>query len=434
MINIVHNRGVGRAESAVNYLLGHDRKREHARVLRGDVDMTIDVINAVPFKKKYTSGVLSFEENNISEDAKQQIMNTFESVIFAGLDADQRQILWVEHRDKNRLELNYLVANQELHTGKSFTPYLHARDKETINAWREIVNDKFSLSNPDEPERKQAFVTAKDLPKTKKEAQQAINKSVENLIEAGVIQNREELIELLEKNGFEIARKTKKSISIKDPDGGQNIRLTGAVYEQDFRFSEDVRAQLERTAQQYRENSNTRIRDARKTLRARVERKREEHCKRYQKTSTSSAQSSAEQQRTSNTTQQNKMVRDSSNHNTINRDSASTDSASVLQQSADSASTKTRTKNNRDLLASREAQKRTNRMSTSAATAEINKHDRIRRTIDSITRFVAKRISSTVERFREKHKQHSNSYKQQQRTDRSQRNQTSSSVERNNTM
>ncbi|MEC4460013.1 relaxase/mobilization nuclease domain-containing protein, partial [Klebsiella pneumoniae] len=40
-----------------------------------------------------------------------------------GLDKDQYSILWVEHTDKGRLELNFLIPNTELLTGKRLQPY-----------------------------------------------------------------------------------------------------------------------------------------------------------------------------------------------------------------------------------------------------------------------------------------------------------------------
>ncbi|WP_283957047.1 MbeB family mobilization protein, partial [Neisseria gonorrhoeae] len=46
------------------------------------------------------------------------------------------------------------------------------------------------------------------------------------------------VLETLEKVGFEISRATISSISIKNPDPkGRNIRLKGALYEQDFRLA-----------------------------------------------------------------------------------------------------------------------------------------------------------------------------------------------------
>jgi hypothetical protein len=43
-------------------------------------------------------------------------MASFERVLMPGLDKDQYSILWVEHADKGRLELNFLIPNTELLT------------------------------------------------------------------------------------------------------------------------------------------------------------------------------------------------------------------------------------------------------------------------------------------------------------------------------
>lgn len=71
----------------------------------------------------YTVGVLSFEEIDISNTAKREIMADFEKSLLAGLDQDQYNICWVEHRDKDRLELNFVIPNVELTTGKRLQPY-----------------------------------------------------------------------------------------------------------------------------------------------------------------------------------------------------------------------------------------------------------------------------------------------------------------------
>ena len=49
----------------VNYLLGKNRDRDQAKVLSGNPGLTVDLINSLDFKSKYTSGCLSFEEENI---------------------------------------------------------------------------------------------------------------------------------------------------------------------------------------------------------------------------------------------------------------------------------------------------------------------------------------------------------------------------------
>ncbi|WP_213085254.1 relaxase/mobilization nuclease domain-containing protein, partial [Neisseria gonorrhoeae] len=41
-------------------------------------------------------------------------------------DKDQYNCLWVEHRDKGRLELNFVIPNIELLSGKRLQPYYYA--------------------------------------------------------------------------------------------------------------------------------------------------------------------------------------------------------------------------------------------------------------------------------------------------------------------
>ncbi|HFG3700452.1 TPA: relaxase/mobilization nuclease domain-containing protein [Escherichia coli] len=56
-------------------------------------------------------------------------MAGFERVLMPGLDKDQYSVLWVEHRDKGRLELNFLVPNTELLTGRRLQPYYDRADR-----------------------------------------------------------------------------------------------------------------------------------------------------------------------------------------------------------------------------------------------------------------------------------------------------------------
>nr|MBF4442667.1 mobilization relaxase [Vibrio anguillarum] len=111
MIVKFHARGAGRGSGPVDYLLGKDRARDGATLDRGDPDAIQDLIDSSPYAKKYTSGVLSFEESDLDRATKDKIMSSFEKALLPGLDADQYSCLWVEHRDKGRLELNFVVPN-----------------------------------------------------------------------------------------------------------------------------------------------------------------------------------------------------------------------------------------------------------------------------------------------------------------------------------
>ena len=281
MIVKFHARGKGGGSGPVDYLLGKDRERKDAKLLRGNADVVATIIDSSPYAKKYTSGVLSFLEEDLPQEDKDKIMSSFERALFAGLDADQYTCLWVEHRDKGRLELNFVIPNIELQTGKRLQPYFDRADQPRINAWKICANAHFQLHDPDDPINKRELVTPRDLPKRKQEASQAITTGLLHLANSGQIKSRGDVIDALEKTGFSIARTTKKSISIADPDGGQNIRLKGRLYEQDFRFSTELRGEIEAASQQYRADTERRVQEARSVYKTGITIKREENQRRY---------------------------------------------------------------------------------------------------------------------------------------------------------
>lgn len=281
MIIKIHSRGSGSGSGPVDYLLGKDRDREDARLDRGDPEQMVQLIDSTHFAQKYTSGVLSFAERDLEEQQKQQIMDSFERTLLPGLDKDQYSILWVQHLDKDRLELNFVVANVELQSGKRLQPYYDKADRPRLNAWKDLVNDHYKLHDPNDPLNKRELCTPNNLPKAKEAAAHAITDGLLKVAESGNLKNRDDVISTLENAGFEIARKTPKSISIKDPEGGRNIRLKGKIYEQDFRFGQELRADIEAASARYRADRSERIEAARKTFNRLTERKRESHEYRY---------------------------------------------------------------------------------------------------------------------------------------------------------
>ena len=281
MIIKIHSRGSGSGSGPVNYLLGKDRAREDARLDRGDPEQMVQLIDSTHFAQKYTSGVLSFAERDLEEHQKQKIMDSFEQTLLPGLDKDQYSILWVQHLDKDRLELNFVVANVELQSGKRLQPYYDKADRPRLNAWKDLVNDHYKLHDPNDPLNKRELCTPNNLPKAKEAAAHAITDGLLNIAESRNLKSRDDVISTLENAGFEIARKTPKSISIKDPEGGRNIRLKGKIYEQDFRFGKELRADIEAASARYRADRGERIEAARKTLNRLTERKRESHEYRY---------------------------------------------------------------------------------------------------------------------------------------------------------
>ena len=164
MIVKFHPRGSG--SGPVGYLLGKDRQREEATVLQGKPEEVRELIDASPYAKKYTSGVLSFAESDLAPGQREKLMESFERVLMPGLDKDQYSVLWVE--------LNFLIPNTELLSGKRLQPYYDRADRPHIDAWQTVVNGRLRLHDPNAPANRRALVTPSALPKTQQEAAHAI--------------------------------------------------------------------------------------------------------------------------------------------------------------------------------------------------------------------------------------------------------------------
>ena len=283
MIVKFFRHGTGGGSAVFDYLLGKDGDRPDAEILRGDVEQQKLLIDSLEFKRQYTSGCLSFEEapDHLTLKQKNEIMDSFEETITAGLEVDRVSFAWIEHRDKGRLELNFVIANVDLEHGRLFQPYIHSQDKTRVNAWKDLQNIYYDLSDPNDPIRKRLMAQRDNLPRATKEAREAITEGLERMVANGLITNRHEVIKTLQDAGFDIARETDKAISIKNPSGGRNIRLTGGLYERDFKFSPEVQDTVERDSSAYRDNATGRLREATRVLYEELDRKREYHQARH---------------------------------------------------------------------------------------------------------------------------------------------------------
>jgi len=290
MIVKIHSRGKGGGKGPVQYLLGRDGQREDARLDRGNPDEIIDLIDGLKFKQKYTSGVLSFAEKDLPESQKQKIMDAFEATLFPGLNPDQYSVLWVQHLDKNRLELNFVIPNVELLSGKRLAPYFDRADRVRVNAFKVACNAKYKLADPDDPLRKRFLTTANDAPKDINELKQSITDSL--LLQLGdTVNNRKDVERELEAAGYVIDRtirasRQKTQISIKNPHGGENgrnIPLKGALYEESFSYGPSFGREIEEAGKRYKERARERLSEAIATYKRATEIKREYHHKRFKR-------------------------------------------------------------------------------------------------------------------------------------------------------
>lgn len=299
MIVKMFKRGAGGGSGPVNYLLGKERNREGATLLRGDPDQIKALIDSSKYAQKYTSGVLSFEEKDIPEATKQRLMDSFERALLPALDKDQYSVLWVEHRDKNRLELNFVVPNLELQTGKRLQVYFHAQDRYRMRDWQTIQNIENDFKDPDDPLKRQLITLPNNLPENRKEAQLAITHGLKELVDIGEINSRSDVVKALTDAGFTVARETKSSISIAAPDGGKNIRLTGALYEREFSLGHgaSLESEITREGAAYRESRFERLSRARTSFGEGFRRKHDHNQQRYKRPEQGLAHSFEQQER-----------------------------------------------------------------------------------------------------------------------------------------
>lgn len=265
IVKFFKKRGKGKASSCkacVDYLL--NKPTDTAQVLQGDPRLSQYIADNLDFNNTYTAGCLSFSEPDLPEKTKRDIMVRFEQSIFAGIEPEQYNISWVQHTDKGRLELNFVIPNVELTSQKRLQPYYDKADRPLVENFKQVINHEYRLSDPNDPIRKQVMITKQELPKEKKQALQAITDGLTALANAGHINDRQDVINALERAGFEIARITPKNLSIKTD--GQNLRLKGAFYEQDFRFSNHLSEDIAERARNYQRESAKRYQTAREKL------------------------------------------------------------------------------------------------------------------------------------------------------------------------
>ncbi|MGR7594227.1 hypothetical protein ACU6YJ_24620, partial [Klebsiella aerogenes] len=243
------SKGQRNINKSIEYLLREKNPEQQKDIKILSTTTKQDLINFENYildKNKsnpYVCGVLSFEEKTISEELKTKIITEFEDILFAGIQPENRPpVLWVEHNDKGRVELNYLTFNS-LQDKRSYTVYLDKRDRGLVNDYSEIINYENNLSSPfEEKENKNTLVNTPktNIPKDKKEFVEKLNTEILALIINEELDNREEAIKHIENMpGVKINRIRKNQISVKcDFFDDKPIVLKGDIYEEGRNYSD----------------------------------------------------------------------------------------------------------------------------------------------------------------------------------------------------
>lgn len=285
-----NKKGTGGGTASINYLLNERTEQGTARILKGDETLTREIINSLNFKQKACVGCLSFSENDISDENKKAIIESFETALLTPEMKDRVNILWVEHTDKGRLELNFVIPKVDLETKKSFNPYFHKNDFGRIDTFVDLTNAIYGFTNPKDPAKDQSIKNINHHAKTFKD-HKALDKHFKELAIDGLIKNRDELISYIENelSGIvEITRKGKDYLSLKLPNDKKATRYKGEIY-QNGNYADTFREENERKQRKAREISSSRDGENIKRLELKlvelIDKKSEFNRKRYQKRS-----------------------------------------------------------------------------------------------------------------------------------------------------
>ena len=241
---------------SVNYVLNERVQQGTAKILKGDEAQTRAIISQISKKQKVCFGVLSFQESaaRILDQTKREIMADFERTLLGDFMKERVNILWVQHEDKGgRLELNFIIPKIDLVTGTSFNPFFYSKpDLTRIDLWKKAVNLEYGFSDPDDPGRKNTISASKKDIKNYANVE-ALDKTLHELVEAGIIKSRAQMLGLLRNENIQISRETKNSITVILPGSTKKNRLQGGIYAdfKDARELEERGAETIRRIRQY---------------------------------------------------------------------------------------------------------------------------------------------------------------------------------------
>ncbi|RVY47927.1 molybdopterin-guanine dinucleotide biosynthesis protein MobA [Helicobacter pylori] len=245
------NQGGGDGDGSVNYLLNERVERGTAKVLKGDANLTKSLLLSLTQKHKACVGCLSFEESNIDESLKYELMESFENALLTESMQNRYNILWVEHTDKGRLELNFVIPKIDLERQKAFNPYYHKVDLKRIDTWKDCINLKHNFTNPKDLE-KQHNIQQHQTKNPQNKELLATYEKLDKLIQDNLgklFNSRDDIINFLKDNQCEVTRQGKDYISVKLPNEPKAKRLKGFYYHETFKTIADIREQLSEVRQ-----------------------------------------------------------------------------------------------------------------------------------------------------------------------------------------
>ena len=316
--------GKGCPRKAVGYLLAEkDAKgdlRPDIQTLRGDAQTFVAITESLDFDYRYSSAVIAWSKDDNPSDAQiQETLDQFEKHAFADLDPTRYHMNAVLHvaQDGSK-HVHVLVPRVDLGTGKSLNIAPPGHEK-YFDKLRDYLNEKYTWSKPDDlailkadvqlphhtHSQRLAAIEINFAGKTKPEKKELLNKIVAQRINAGVIQDRNDVVQTLAEYGI-ITRNAKDTISVKLHGDKTAVKLGGEFYKDGFNvtaYAENrARAEADQSASRANEVDAKRVNELYNKLQRATESRARFFADRYAETLTdhrqrdTTAQSSFDQQ------------------------------------------------------------------------------------------------------------------------------------------
>jgi hypothetical protein len=263
--------GVGNAKEAQKYLFRKlDSKgniRAGIKLIHGNPNAVSNLCNSLAFKYKYTSCVIAWhKDDNPTEEEKQETLNKFIDMAFAGLNPNQYSYYAVEHlEDDGSSHYHIILSRVEMTTGKSYNIAPPGSEK-FYNVLVEELNTKYDWAKASDAKRKKLVVQddEKHYQSSTAEVRNDITQEILNGIESGTIKNQRDVLAHLDNfPGVTVQpSRSKKTISIRYDGHSKNIRLKGLAFTHDF----DINVHREEISKEEKRQAMLRMRGKQEEL------------------------------------------------------------------------------------------------------------------------------------------------------------------------
>lgn len=224
--------GAHQEPGSINYIM----KNPTALVLRGNPSITQLVIENSPhgMSQRFVSGVVN---NLINLDSKydELLLDELESMFLGGRPKSAMPWCAVQHTDKGKREIHFVVPFYDLLFGKWIHPYVDRTDRKTYQAWVECFAIRHNLDVPqDKLRKKPPFQHLRNIRKSDREFLKEVWKFVRAKVKRKTIKSREDLKYELIKKGHEVRFEKHTDGPLEQPiivgPDGRQLRLTNSIY------------------------------------------------------------------------------------------------------------------------------------------------------------------------------------------------------------